>query len=59
MKKPDEQIATIVLEKLKETKRWNLKTITKISTWITDGNANKSDLIFLIENQREDKNEAQ
>lgn len=58
MKKPDEQIADSVGEKLKESKKWDTKVINKLTTWIAEGNATALDLIFLIENQRPVNKEA-
>jgi len=52
MKIPDEEISNRVLTKLTETQRWNKDTLTKISTWVKDGNITTSDLIFLLENPR-------
>lgn len=57
MKNPDEQIAESVIEKLKETKKWNTKLIIKLSTWLSDGKATTNDLIFLLENQRPNSSE--
>jgi hypothetical protein len=56
MKSADEEIAAKVITKLQENGRWSKDLIDKFDRFIKDGKVSSSDIIFLVENQKNDEN---
>jgi hypothetical protein len=57
MKSADEEIAVKVTTKLQEDGKWSKDLIDKISFYLKEGKVSSSDIVFLIENQRNEENE--
>jgi hypothetical protein len=56
MKSADEEIAVRVTAKLQKNGRWSKDFIDKIALYLKEGGASSDDIIFLIENQKDDDN---
>ncbi|MFP3089370.1 hypothetical protein LQZ21_03490 [Treponema sp. TIM-1] len=54
MKSADEEIAIKVTNKLQETGQWSNNFINKFASFIKDGKVSSSDIIFLVETQRDE-----
>lgn len=57
MMSADEEIALNVTQKLMGTGQWPKDFIDKIGFYLREGKVSSSDIVFLIENQRNEKNE--
>jgi hypothetical protein len=57
VKSADEEIAVKVAAKLQENDRWSKRVVDKVVSFVKEGNVSSDDIIFLLENSKDESNE--